>query len=108
MSRPPRIWMSSATPAKGEIVRVRAQIQHVMESGLRLDLDGSPIPRRMLTRFEAMFNGALLMEWLPEIGISQNPYIEFTFAARESGTLRMVWRDDQGLKLEAEREIALA
>ena len=37
MSKPPRIWVSNAAPKKGEVVRVRAQMEHVMESGLRTD-----------------------------------------------------------------------
>ena len=107
MSRPPRIWISTATPVKGEIVRVRAQMQHPMESGLRLDWNGQPLARHMLTSFEARFGEALLMEWTPGIAIAQNPYVEFTFAARREGVLRMIWRDDQGMVLEAEREITL-
>jgi sulfur-oxidizing protein SoxZ len=40
MAKPPRIWVSNAKPARGEIVRVRAQIEHQMESGLRSDEAG--------------------------------------------------------------------
>ena len=36
-SKPPRVWISNASPKKGEVLRVRAQIDHVMESGLRTD-----------------------------------------------------------------------
>ena len=53
MSRPPRIWISNETPEKDEIVRVRAQIVHVMESGFRLDANGDPIPADVLTGFTA-------------------------------------------------------
>lgn len=108
MSRPPRIWISNETPAKDEIVRVRAQIVHVMESGFRLDANGDPIPADILTGFTATLGDTLLMEWLPETAISQNPYLEFTFAARQPGTLRMVWTDESGIVAEAEREITLA
>lgn len=103
MSRPPRIWISNETPAPGEVVRVRAQMVHVMESGFRLDAQGDVIPEDLLTGFTAMLDDVLLMEWLPETAISQNPYIEFTFAARASGTLRMVWTDDSGVVAQAER-----
>lgn len=105
MARPPRIWISNETPTPGEVVRVRAQVVHVMESGFRVDAEGQPIPEDLLTGFTAMLDDALLMEWLPETAISQNPYIEFTFAARTSGTLRMVWSDGSGVTDEAEREI---
>lgn len=108
MTRPPRIWLSNETPAANEIVRVRAQIVHPMESGFRVDAIGQTMPRNILTGFTASLGDRLLMEWIPETAISQNPYIEFTFAARKSGTLRMVWTDKSGLVAEAEREITLA
>lgn len=107
MSRPPRIWMSSATPKPGEIVRVRAQITHPMESGFRRDFNGEPMPKNIVTRFEASLDGETLILWEPETAISQNPYFEFTFAARRAGVLRMVWEDDLGAVIEAEREISL-
>ncbi|MDO5619963.1 MAG: thiosulfate oxidation carrier complex protein SoxZ [Paracoccus sp. (in: a-proteobacteria)] len=107
MSRPPRIWISTETPARDEIVRIRAQIAHPMETGFRQQADGTPMPRNILTGFRALLNDAVLMEWQPEPTVSQNPYIEFTFAARDSGTLRMIWTDERGDFAEAERSITL-
>ena len=107
MSRPPRIWISNETPARDEIVRVRAQIVHAMESGFRLDANGEAIPANLLTGFTAWLDDQVLLECLPETAISQNPYLEFTFAARRSGTLRMVWTDASGTVAEAERTITV-
>ena len=108
MASPPRIWLSNETPAKDEIVRVRAQITHVMESGLRIDAAGQPIPRDTLERFEAHIGADLILDWKPETAISQNPYLEFTFKARQSGKLTMVWTDATGVVAEAEREITVS
>ena len=47
--KPPRIWISNATPKKGELLRVRAQIEHIMESGLRTDAEGKIRPHNILT-----------------------------------------------------------
>lgn len=107
MARPPRIWISNETPAPGEIVRVRAQMVHVMESGLRLDASGRTVPQDILTGFTASLGDSLLLEWTPEMAISQNPYIEFTFAARRSGRLRMVWTDRRGVVAQAERDVTV-
>ena len=61
MSKPPRIWVSNASPKKGEVVRVRAQMEHVMESGLRTDpATGKVRPRNIVNRFEARLGNALL------------------------------------------------
>ena len=109
MSKPPRIWVSNASPKKGEVVRVRAQMEHVMESGLRTDpATGKVRPRNIVNRFEARLGSALLFAWEPGISIAQNPYIEFTFLARESGELNMLWKDEQGQTLNAQKAITVS
>ena len=109
MSKPPRIWVSNANPKKGEVLRVRAQIEHTMESGLRTDpATGKLRPRNIVTHFEAKLGNALLFSWEPGISVSQNPYIEFTFVARESGELRLHWKDDTGQTLSAQKGITVA
>ncbi len=105
--KPPRIWISNATPKKGELLRVRAQIEHIMESGLRTDAEGKIRPRNILTQFEAKLGNALLFAWEPGISVSQNPYIEFTFLARESGDLNFFWKDDTGETLTAKKAITV-
>ena len=107
MQKPPRIWISNATPKQGEVVRVRAQIEHVMESGLRTDAAGNIRPRNIVTRFEARLGSVLLLAWEPGISVAQNPYIEFTFLARESGELHLLWKDDAGQALSAQKSIAV-
>ncbi|MBK4216854.1 thiosulfate oxidation carrier complex protein SoxZ [Paracoccus caeni] len=104
---PPRIWISNETPAQGEVVRIRAQIVHPMETGFRIDAAGQPMPENLLQGFQAHLDDDLLMEWQPETAISQNPYIEFTFAARRSGALRMVWTDQSGDIATVTREITV-
>lgn len=105
--KPPRVWISNASPKKGEVLRVRAQIEHIMESGLRTDEAGKIRPRNIVTRFEARLGDALLFSWEPGISVSQNPYIEFTFLARESGELRLHWKDDAGQSVSASKSIAV-
>ena len=52
-AKPPRVWVSNANPKKGEVLRVRAQMEHVMESGLRTDpATGKVRPRNIVNRFE--------------------------------------------------------
>ncbi len=109
MQKPPRIWVSNVNPKKGEVLRVRAQIEHIMESGLRTDpATGKIRPRNIVTRFEAKLGSSLLFAWEPGISIAQNPYIEFTFLARTSGELNMVWKDDAGQSVSAQKTITVA
>lgn len=93
---PARIWLSNATPEVGELVRVRAMITHRMETGLRLDPEGNPTTKNIIHTFTATLNDEPLFSWYPETAISQNPYIEFTFVARQSGELRLEWVADDG------------
>lgn len=101
----PRIWISNAKPKTGELVRVRALVEHRMESGLRLNKEGQAVPRNIIHDFKATFNGEPLFNWQPETAISQNPYIEFTFVARQSGALEMSWTDDQGSVINGQTEL---
>lgn len=104
----PRIWISNATPKTGELVRVRALVEHRMESGLRLNKEGQVVPRNIIHDFKATFNGELLFNWQPETAISQNPYLEFTFVARRSGGLEMSWTDDQGAVITGQTELSIS
>ena len=108
MTKPPRIWVSNPKPARGELVRVRAQIEHPMESGLRSDASGQLRPRHIISRFEARLGPHPLFVWEPGISVSPNPYIEFTFLAREGGELVMSWTDEKGPPIEVRRTITLA
>lgn len=95
MSQKPRIWISNSTPEKGEVVRVRAQIRHRMESGMRVE-DGAVVPRNIVSKFEARLGDDLLFVWEPETAVTQHPYLEFTFVARQTEDLNMTWTDDEG------------
>ncbi|QIL44700.1 thiosulfate oxidation carrier complex protein SoxZ [Acidovorax sp. HDW3] len=107
-SKPPRLWISNSAPKLGETLRVRAQIEHTMESGLRHDGAGQLRPRNIVRRFEARLGDQLLCAWEPGISIAQDPYIEFTFVARSSGTLLLVWQDEAGHSVRATKPITLA
>ena len=106
--KPPRIWISNATPKQGEVLRVRTQMEHVMETGLRTDEAGKTRPRNIVNRFEARLGQTLLFVWEPGIAVAQNPYIEFTFLAQGSGELHLLWKDEAGRTLEASRPITVA
>ena len=42
---------------RGEVVEVRALLQHAMETGYRRGSDGELMPRDLVRRVEARFNG---------------------------------------------------
>ncbi|MBK8007933.1 MAG: thiosulfate oxidation carrier complex protein SoxZ [Rhizobiales bacterium] len=108
MSSPPRIWLSTKSPKKGEVVTVRTIVQHVMETAFRKTEDGKPVPQKIVNRFECKLNGKPVIVWTLGTGVSANPYLEFRFKAEEAGELKMVWTDDDKSVIEAVEKITLA
>ncbi len=84
------------TAKKGDVIQIKTLIAHKMESGQRKDKKGAVIPRQIINKFEAKYNGELVFsaDWYPSI--SANPYLAFHTVATESGTLEFIWTDDDG------------
>jgi sulfur-oxidizing protein SoxZ len=96
-----------ATAKRGDIVEVKTLIAHDMENGQRKDADGKPIPRRIIHRFEASFNGrpVFAAEW--GTGISANPYQSFFAKVEQSGSFAFAWMDDDGSIYRATAQITV-
>ncbi len=84
------------TAKKGDVIQIKTLIAHKMESGQRKDKKGAVIPRKIINKFEAKYNGEVVFsaDWHP--AISANPYMAFHTVATESGTLEFAWTDDDG------------
>lgn len=94
-----RAIVSAPSSAKtGDVVELRATIQHPMETGYRLDSDGSPLPRNLVRRLEARFEGQLVLSAELHAAISANPYLAFSLRVPGPGTLTVQWWGDQGLQ----------
>lgn len=91
----PRVRVPSSVK-KGEVFEVKSLISHKMESGQRTDENGETIPRFIINKFTATFNGKEVFsaDWHP--AISANPYMAFYMKAEESGDLVLEWTDDNG------------
>ena len=94
--------------AAGEVVTVKTLISHPMESGLRKDGDGNPIPRSIINRFHCMLNGETVVDVKMEPAISTNPYFEFEARVDASGEFSFAWYDDDGSVYEATSPITVA
>lgn len=84
------------TVAKDEVITIKTLISHPMESGQRKDKDGNTIPRSIINRFTAEFNGQMVLDTVLEPAISTNPYIEFDAKVPETGEFKFTWYDDDG------------
>ena len=101
-----RTWISNATPKQGELVRVRAQIEHTMESGLRTDAAGQIRPRNIVTRFEARLGPTLLLAW-GRASRSRPTRTSSSPFWRAKRRLHLLWKDDAGQTLSAQKTITL-
>ncbi len=93
------------TAAKDEVITIKTLISHKMESGQRKDKKGDVIPRKIINKFSAEFNGTPVFEVDLMPAISANPYFEFTMRVPESGKLTFTWVDDDGATYTAEKSI---
>ena len=85
-----------AIARRGEVMEIRVLLQHVMETGFRPGADGQVLPRDIVQRIEARFEGELVfaMDLFP--AIAANPYVAFPLLATSSGALVLSFRGDQG------------
>lgn len=93
-----------ATARPGEVIEVRLLLQHPMETGYRPGADGRVVPRNILRRIEARFEGetVFVAELFP--AVAANPYFAFPLRATRSGTLSLQIEGDGGL---VQRETAV-
>lgn len=95
------------TARKGEVIELKAMIQHKMETGYRRDSRGEVVARDIITRFECRYNGELVFASDFHPGIAANPFLSFHTRATESGTLEFVWTDQDGQSWSQTHELTV-
>ncbi|MBC6414003.1 MAG: thiosulfate oxidation carrier complex protein SoxZ [Chromatiales bacterium] len=89
--------MKIRTTMEGDYIEVKALIKHPMETGIRKDKAGNPIPAHYIEDLTAEANGKVVFsaEW--GSGIATNPYISFKFKGAKAGDmLTLSWKDNKG------------
>lgn len=92
----PRIKLPESCKV-GEIIEIRAIIQHVMETGSRKDATGQTVPRNIVHTFTAKFAGQTFFSGEFGPGISSNPSLAFFLKVPGPGQLELTWIDDHGI-----------
>ena len=103
----PRVKVPKSASA-GDTVTIKTLISHKMESGQRKDGDGNIIPRSIINRFTADFNGENVIDVTLEPAISTNPYFEFEASVPEAGEFAFTWYDDDGDVYTESKKIAVS
>ncbi len=92
---------------RGTIVEIKALILHPMETGFRPGPNGRIIPRNIIERFTATWNGATIFDMEMSPAIAANPFVSFFAVASESGTVGLRWTGDEGFVVEERVAIAV-
>lgn len=95
MAQKPRIKLPDQA-AIGDVIEVKALVNHVMETGNRHDADGKAIPRNIIHSFRATFAGEEVFSAEFGSGISANPFIAFFMRVPGPGEFEMTWINDSG------------
>ncbi|MBI3708746.1 MAG: thiosulfate oxidation carrier complex protein SoxZ [Proteobacteria bacterium] len=85
-----------ATAQRGQTIEIKALIKHPMENGLRRDMDGKLIPRKIINSFVCRYNGDVVIDCDWHTAVAASPYMAFFATATDSGTIEFEWRDDDG------------
>ncbi|MBL8513732.1 MAG: thiosulfate oxidation carrier complex protein SoxZ [Betaproteobacteria bacterium] len=101
-----------ATIKRGEIVTVRALIQHPMETGYRRDSSGTLLARDLIRRFECHLNDGTTRTRVfsadLHAAIAANPLIAFALRIDMDCTLEFQWSGDNGFAQKETRKVVLA
>lgn len=92
---------------QGEGAVVRLLMSHPMETGLRKDAAGRPVPAWFIRDVRFSLNGAVVMTAGFGTGVSKNPYLQFTLTRAQAGdVLAVAWTDTRGASREDRAVIA--
>jgi sulfur-oxidizing protein SoxZ len=92
---------------RGEIIAIRALIQHPMESGYRPGADGEVMPRDIIRRLSCRYDGAVVFQAELSPAIAANPFLSFTTVATNSGPIELRWEGDNGFAQTESRDITV-
>ena len=88
-----------ASPVRrGQAREVRLLIQHPMETGFRYEFSGTSIAKNVIHSMSAEYGGRVVFRARMGSGVAANPLLQFWVRPDQSGDIRVVWEDDQGVK----------
>ena len=91
---------------RGDIIEIRALVQHPMETGYRRSAEGAMLPRDLIRTFSCRFvsaspsasnsTGDVVFSATLHAAIAANPYLSFNLRSEVSGSLVFEWLGDNG------------
>jgi sulfur-oxidizing protein SoxZ len=96
-----------AKAKRGEVIAIKTLISHKMETGFRYSNVGERIPRDIITRFVATYNGEEIFSAELHPAMAANPFITFHTVATDSGTVEFKWTGDNGFSATEQATITV-
>ncbi|MSO92778.1 MAG: thiosulfate oxidation carrier complex protein SoxZ [Rhodospirillales bacterium] len=90
---------------QGTLYEVKTLVSHEMETGLRHDKSGNPIPRRILKSFVCKVGGQSIFEATLHPGVAANPFLAFHARPEAGQAFEFVWTEDSGRTIVERREV---
>jgi sulfur-oxidizing protein SoxZ len=89
--------IKSRLELNGDVVTVKALINHPMSVERKDPKTGETIPAHFIEEFTVTHNGATVMNLACGQAVSMNPFIEFQFRGGKKGEkVKLAWRDNKG------------
>jgi sulfur-oxidizing protein SoxZ len=89
--------MKIRAKAEGDVVDVKILMSHIMETGLRKNQAGEPIPAHFIQLLNVSYGPRTVLsaQWGP--AVSANPFLAFKFKGGQKGEkLKVSWIDNKG------------
>jgi len=81
---------------RGDVIDVRALVEHPMATGLFRDARGNPIPAYFINDVSVTYGDREVAHFVWSSGISRDPFVEFSLRADREAPLTFTWKDNKG------------
>ena len=81
---------------RGDVIDVRALVEHPMATGLFRDPEGKPIPAHFINDVTVMYGDQEAAHFVWTSGVSRDPFVEFSLRADREAALTFTWKDNKG------------
>lgn len=89
--------MKIKASAKGDVIKVKMLIEHIMETGRRKDAEGKLIPGHYITEVAVVHKDTTVFHAQLGPAVSKDPYLAFAFKGGVAGDKIVVtWIDNKG------------
>jgi sulfur-oxidizing protein SoxZ len=81
---------------RGDLIDVRALVEHPMATGLFRDPEGHPIPAHFINDVSVTYGDHEVAHFVWTSGLSRDPFVEFSLTADREAPLQITWKDNKG------------